>query len=306
MMDSPNIQPYPSRIPPPPTTPPQGLCIICNLSDPKYKCPGCLKATCSLQCSKHHKTKFNCKGIRDKTRPIPMKSYDLPQLRRDFNYLTEVQRSWEGIRRRQKVEIQIRGIGKRYKTLRYFCKHKRGIYIKFAPNILTTHITNMSYINNKENSIYWTLQFKFLLPNNTHITYCLEKPRSEKLRIIEVFMEFADKTKFYTLPLNMFLSQFTEEDFREATLFIKNRELSASEIRNMGDNTNTNNRIIEGKLDIGNDDDDGLKNKTQSCWINKILNIFNTFEEELKDCVIHEFPTIIVCFKSVGIDIDSV
>nr|2N94_A Chain A, Box C/D snoRNA protein 1 [Saccharomyces cerevisiae S288C] len=38
------------------------LCGVCGIKEFKYKCPRCLVQTCSLECSKKHKTRDNCSG----------------------------------------------------------------------------------------------------------------------------------------------------------------------------------------------------------------------------------------------------
>ncbi|CAG9944307.1 unnamed protein product [Clonostachys rosea f. rosea IK726] len=43
------------------------LCSICHTSPPKYKCPRCGTRTCSLPCTKKHKSWAECPGTRDPT-----------------------------------------------------------------------------------------------------------------------------------------------------------------------------------------------------------------------------------------------
>ncbi|CAG8433797.1 11379_t:CDS:2 [Diversispora eburnea] len=56
------------------------ICQICNNDDWKYKCPRCEFLTCSLTCSKLHKEKYNCNGIRSKTSFIPLNKYGYQEL----------------------------------------------------------------------------------------------------------------------------------------------------------------------------------------------------------------------------------
>ena len=37
-------------------------CCVCFQRKPRYKCPACLRRTCSLPCVKQHKIDFNCSG----------------------------------------------------------------------------------------------------------------------------------------------------------------------------------------------------------------------------------------------------
>ena len=81
------------------------LCEICHKNEFKYKCPKCLKKTCSLACSKEHKKTDACDGIaHDPTKYIPhekLKDADdekhesNPLVQRDFNFLNSLKRTVE-------------------------------------------------------------------------------------------------------------------------------------------------------------------------------------------------------------------
>ncbi|KAL3984647.1 HIT zinc finger family protein [Acanthocheilonema viteae] len=49
------------------TSQPIRLCDLCHKDSWKYRCPRCSFRTCSLPCSKEHKTKYDCSGERDKS-----------------------------------------------------------------------------------------------------------------------------------------------------------------------------------------------------------------------------------------------
>uniref|UniRef100_A0A0R3RRR6 Box C/D snoRNA protein 1 n=1 Tax=Elaeophora elaphi TaxID=1147741 RepID=A0A0R3RRR6_9BILA len=51
----------------PTTSQPIRLCDLCHKDSWKYRCPRCSFRTCSLPCSKEHKTKYDCSGERDKS-----------------------------------------------------------------------------------------------------------------------------------------------------------------------------------------------------------------------------------------------
>ncbi|CCD24064.1 Bcd1p NDAI_0C04040 [Naumovozyma dairenensis CBS 421] len=97
-------------------------CEICHEIEFKYKCPKCLKKTCSLKCSQAHKKDDNCSGIaHDPTVYIPhdtLKEADDENhesnvlVQRDFNYLTNLKRV---------VELQkVDGKTKNKRTLQSF------------------------------------------------------------------------------------------------------------------------------------------------------------------------------------------
>ncbi|ETE61388.1 Box C/D snoRNA protein 1, partial [Ophiophagus hannah] len=41
-------------------------CELCNTEAAKYRCPRCMKYSCSLACVKKHKALYSCNGIREK------------------------------------------------------------------------------------------------------------------------------------------------------------------------------------------------------------------------------------------------
>ncbi|CCH58083.1 hypothetical protein TBLA_0A02840 [Henningerozyma blattae CBS 6284] len=81
------------------------LCDVCQKSEFKYKCPKCMKKTCSLACSKSHKTTDKCSGKNDTaTNYISseiIKGADDEKhesnviVQRDYNYLIGMKREIE-------------------------------------------------------------------------------------------------------------------------------------------------------------------------------------------------------------------
>ncbi|CCK73019.1 Bcd1p KNAG_0M01660 [Huiozyma naganishii CBS 8797] len=81
------------------------LCDVCQKEEFKYKCPRCLKKTCSLACSKRHKEEDGCSGqAQDPTEYIEsgrLKQADDQKhennhlVQRDFNFLTGFKRQLE-------------------------------------------------------------------------------------------------------------------------------------------------------------------------------------------------------------------
>lgn len=81
------------------------LCEVCKINKFKYKCPGCLKKTCSLECSKKHKKDDSCSG--QSYNPLKyvssgtLKSADDEKhennylVQRDYNFLTNIKRQLE-------------------------------------------------------------------------------------------------------------------------------------------------------------------------------------------------------------------
>lgn len=64
------------------------LCAICHISKPRYTCPRCSIKTCSLACTRKHKTWNSCSGVRDATTYVQSKQLRTPTgIDHDYNYL---------------------------------------------------------------------------------------------------------------------------------------------------------------------------------------------------------------------------
>ena len=84
------------------------LCSICHVSPPKYKCPRCGFRTCSLACTKKHRSWSECSGERDPTKYVPKaKLRTAAGVDHDYNFLYGLERSVE---RSEKVIVGERGL----------------------------------------------------------------------------------------------------------------------------------------------------------------------------------------------------
>ncbi|KAL5488021.1 BCD1 [Sanghuangporus weigelae] len=82
---------------PGPSTPPtQPSCTVCNSQPSKYTCPRCKTKTCSLSCSRAHKSSTGCSGERERTVFVPMNQYGYSALMNDYVFLEEMGRKAEG------------------------------------------------------------------------------------------------------------------------------------------------------------------------------------------------------------------
>ncbi|KAL2070088.1 hypothetical protein VTL71DRAFT_14768 [Oculimacula yallundae] len=80
------------------------LCTICHIEPPIYTCPRCTLQTCSLNCSKRHKIRSMCNGVRDPTAFLPISDVASPWgLDHDYNFLHGIETS---VQRSEKVLIE--------------------------------------------------------------------------------------------------------------------------------------------------------------------------------------------------------
>ena len=76
--------------PPPPPPARMGQCKLCS-NPAKYRCPGCAVATCSLECSRAHKTApgGGCSGKRDRTAFKDIREFTDTDVVSDYRFLEE-------------------------------------------------------------------------------------------------------------------------------------------------------------------------------------------------------------------------
>ena len=71
------------------------LCSICYTNPPKYRCPRCSMRTCSVECSKTHKIRASCSGIREPAKYIPRREMKASTIDMDYNFLQKVKKTRE-------------------------------------------------------------------------------------------------------------------------------------------------------------------------------------------------------------------
>ena len=144
-------------------------CALCS-SPSVYTCPGCSVHTCSLPCSKTHKSRFACTGHRDQTSFVKLEDVGQGTWADDYRWLEEGRRKvaqWgEGISSSSTVDGRgenrnMRGRG-RGKAGRYtgrpqrtkrdefrFEMRKRGCEVDLMPEGMTRKKLNQSSWNPK-------------------------------------------------------------------------------------------------------------------------------------------------------------
>ncbi|GAM34875.1 HIT finger domain protein [Talaromyces pinophilus] len=83
------------------------FCSICHINPPKYRCPRCSVRTCSLPCTRKHKTWSSCTGVRDPAAYLTRSQLETEaSFDRDFNFITGIERRLE----RAERDAENRGI----------------------------------------------------------------------------------------------------------------------------------------------------------------------------------------------------
>ena len=171
------------------------LCGICTKKQYKYKCPNCLDKHCSVTCYKVHQDSKKCTGKVDPTKFVKQTSYNVNNLRRDFDFLSNI--ITDSNKTRKKLSILEENLSKHKELLRYkILKHnakRRNVVVANAPPIIQRHRKNISFYYTKDKIIYWGLEvFQYVCVDDEHckIFKYTFLPNQETKTLKEVFGDF--------------------------------------------------------------------------------------------------------------------
>lgn len=189
------------------------ICSICHVSAFKYKCPRCSIKTCSLACSKAHKSQTSCSGIKDlqyaKTiTDVSELMTDVKYLsgminslntvsKKNYNLLTEANSSNTITTKEETIEEIVASKEKKLKNFAKLCKKFRAVTFEKCPTNLSRFKENQSYCDSKNQKFYWTSKIYFLdFPSESGFTSHLFKdPYDDSLvSIHEIALSLSNDT----------------------------------------------------------------------------------------------------------------
>ncbi|KPP68090.1 box C/D snoRNA protein 1-like [Scleropages formosus] len=133
-------------------------CEACGTEEAKYRCPACLKHSCSLFCVKKHKSESGCTGARDKTAFAPISKFDEMNMLSDYRFLEDTARVADSVsrdfghlphHRSQKVRIMKRAA------------YKFNMELKFLPNGFTKRRENSTFFQKGLQQFFWHVKLLF-------------------------------------------------------------------------------------------------------------------------------------------------
>lgn len=138
----------------------KAVCESCKEAPPRYKCPGCEISTCSLQCSKSHKSISGCTGKRDLVAFIPRSKFNDATINNDYNFLTALERNLDNAARKGSENLG----GRHLNQVRAFVKRAKDVgevTVHMAPQGLQRSKMNTSAWIPKKNQLSWTVEWLF-------------------------------------------------------------------------------------------------------------------------------------------------
>ncbi|XP_029906098.1 box C/D snoRNA protein 1 [Myripristis murdjan] len=133
-------------------------CGVCGSEEAKYRCPACLRHSCSLLCVKKHKEDSGCSGVRNKTAFVALSQFDQMTLLSDYRFLEDTGRFSDGASR----DALIRTPHATFKAKRLASNaRKMNITLRFLPVTFTKSRENSTFFLIKQNQFLWHLKFIF-------------------------------------------------------------------------------------------------------------------------------------------------
>ncbi|KAK2886121.1 hypothetical protein Q8A67_016958 [Cirrhinus molitorella] len=134
-------------------------CDVCETEEAKYRCPNCMKHTCSLACVKQHKTASGCFGVRDKTAFVSLSEFDEINLLNDYRFLEDTAR----LSQQSNRDVVLVRSRQHPKEGMWMIRKARAVKVtlKFLPKVFSKHRENRTIFRRAEGRFYWHLKIHF-------------------------------------------------------------------------------------------------------------------------------------------------
>uniref|UniRef100_A0A2K6EZN6 Box C/D snoRNA protein 1 n=1 Tax=Propithecus coquereli TaxID=379532 RepID=A0A2K6EZN6_PROCO len=163
-------------------------CETCGTEEAKYRCPRCMRYSCSLPCVKKHKAELTCNGVRDKTAYVSIQQFTEMNLLSDYRFLEDVARTADHVSRDAFLK---RPISNKHM---YFMKNRarrQGINLKLLPNGFTKRKENSTFFDKKKQQFCWHVKLRFPQSQAEYI----EKRVPDDKTINEILKPYIDPEK---------------------------------------------------------------------------------------------------------------
>lgn len=163
-------------------------CQTCGTEEAKYRCPRCLRYSCSLPCVKKHKAELPCNGVRDKTAYVSLQHFTEMNLLSDYRFLEDVARTADQVSRDTFLKRP-----KRKKYL-FFMKNrarKQGIFLRLLPNGFSKRKENSTVFDHRKQQFCWHVKLQFPQSQAEYV----EKRVPDDKTITEILKPYIDPEK---------------------------------------------------------------------------------------------------------------
>ncbi|XP_060058258.1 box C/D snoRNA protein 1 isoform X2 [Erinaceus europaeus] len=163
-------------------------CETCGTEEAKYRCPRCMRYSCSLPCVKRHKTELTCSGVRDKTAFVSIQQFTEMNLLSDYRFLEDVARTADHISRDVVLK---RPVSNKHMCFLKNRARRQGINLKLLPSGFTKRKENSTCFNKKKQQFCWHVKLQFPQSQAVYV----EKRVPEDKTINEILRPYIDPEK---------------------------------------------------------------------------------------------------------------
>ncbi|KAM4549356.1 box C/D snoRNA protein 1 [Odontesthes bonariensis] len=176
-------------------------CGICGSGEAKYRCPACLKHSCSLVCVKKHKDDSGCSGVRNKTAFVTLQHFDEMALLSDYRFLEDTGRFADATTR----DNLIRSPRTTLKAKRLAAHaRKMNITLRFLPVNFTKSRENSTFFLAKEKLFLWHL--KLIFPqSSSEFSQRRVSDRQTLMQVLTPFIHPTDSDPVIRQKLKMYV-----------------------------------------------------------------------------------------------------
>ncbi|XP_066529439.1 box C/D snoRNA protein 1 [Hoplias malabaricus] len=134
-------------------------CDVCDCDEAKYRCPSCLRSSCSLPCVKKHKLESSCTGVRDRTAFVRLSQFSDINLLSDYRYLEETAR----VADRPNRDTLLRTHPHHSSSVKLLRRNATAakVDLKILPKSFSRRKENTSMFIRAEKKLHWHLKIYF-------------------------------------------------------------------------------------------------------------------------------------------------
>ncbi|GLI60428.1 hypothetical protein VaNZ11_002581 [Volvox africanus] len=156
------------------------LCEHCGAAPSKYRCPGCQRRSCSLECVRAHKASSGCSGQRVRTAFVSMQEFDDRALMSDFRLLEEIGRA-DDVARRCRPPAPKQQLPPHLGSLVYQAS-QRSVKLLLMPPGMAKRTSNTTRFDSRKRTMFWRVEWRFPEAN----IHCVNERVDEKSNLGEV------------------------------------------------------------------------------------------------------------------------
>ncbi|KAM4628577.1 box C/D snoRNA protein 1 [Polymixia lowei] len=198
-------------------------CSVCGSEEAKYRCPACLKHSCSLPCVKNHKDVSGCSGVRDKTAFVALSQFDEMNLLNDYRFLEDTGRLADGATRDTLVRTP--RVTVKAKKLAANAR-KMNITLRFLPVTFTKSRENSTIFLAKERRFLWHL--KLIFPQSS--TEFSERRVPDEKALKQILTPYIHPTESDPVRRQK-LKMYAQATFDQVKVFMKAEGRKANSVR---------------------------------------------------------------------------